>query len=319
MVTTVGDEMLPKRESKKPPVIEYLYDRYEQGKIPDGIVTSSQVVEAIAATGAGLGKVNPANFIKDIVRSENANAIWPDSLKQKRVSGRQRYGGTRVFQFVPYAEGQNEPFPDRFPPGEKTNIYDVQSASMSFVARRLGRREETWLTQIVVNLRLIESQLSIFSPHLRGRVRDITHLQMGMKTQPEIDAVFLATFGQTEKVESVTNLHMLVSCEAKQLRQRILEDQIREQVAKAMEITRKLKTPQIDAIKPMAIKVVDHEFPMGKERAIHIVEFKHIGRTQYEKEWADSASSQERLYTMPLVSVSDTIYRIMPPIAGLNI
>ena len=250
--------MLPKKESEKPRVIEHLYDLYERGEIPDGIVTSSQVLEAIASTAAVLGKANPANFIKDVIRTENANAIWPNSLKKKRVSARQRYGDTRVFQFVPYAEGQNEPFPDRFVPREKTNLHDVQSASMSFVARQLGRREETWLTQIVVNLRLIESQLSIFSPQLRRRVRDVTHLQMGMKTQPEIDAVFLATFGKTEKLKSATDLYMLVSCEAKQLGQRILEDQIREQVAKAMEITRKLKTPQIDAVKPMAIKVVDH-------------------------------------------------------------
>lgn len=310
--------MLPKRESKKPPVIEHLYSRYEKGEIPDGIVTSSQVVEAIASTGAVLGKVNPANFIKDIVRSENANAIWPDSLKRKRVSGRQRYGETRVFQFIPYAEGQNEPFPDRFPPNDKTSIHEVQSASMSFVARRLGRREETWLTQIVVNLRLVESQLSIFSPQLRSRVRDITHLQMGMKTQPEIDAVFLATFGKTDNLASETNLHMLVSCEAKQLKQRILEDQIREQVAKAMEITRKLKTPQIDAVKPMAIKAIEHEFPTGKEKAIHIVEFEHIDRRSYEEDWANTASSEERLYSMPLVLASDTIYRIMPPVSGLN-
>jgi hypothetical protein len=311
--------MLPKKESEKPKVVEYLHSLYEQGKIPDGIVTSDQVIKAIAATGAVLGKANPANFVKDIVRSENANAIWPESLKRKRVSARQRYGGTRVFQFVPYVKEQIEPFPDRFMPNQQTHIHTVQSASRSFVARRLGRKEETWLTQIVVNLRLIESQLSIFSPQLRSRVRDVTHLQMGMKTQPEIDAVFLATFGETEKLKSATGLHMLISCEAKQFGQRILEDQIREQVAKAMEITRKLKTPQIEAVKPMAIKVVEHKFPTGKERAIHMVEFEHIGRTQYESAWANSATSEERLYTMPLVSVSDTIYRIMPPVSGLNV
>ena len=98
---------------------------------------------------------------------------------------------------------------------------------------------------------------------------------MGMKTQPEIDAVFLAAFGGTEALGVATDLHMLISCEAKQLGQRILEDQIREQVAKAMEITRKLKSPKIDAVKPIAIKVVNHEFTTGKEGAIHVVEFEH--------------------------------------------
>lgn len=310
--------MPPKKKSQKTSVFERLHDLYEQDKIPGGVVTSGQVIQAITNSETGLSIANPANFVKDVIRSKNANEIWPESLKQKRVSARQRYGETRVFQFVPYAVGQDLPFPDRFVPSEKTNLYEVQSASIPFAARRLGRKEETWLTQIAVNLRLIESQLSIFSPQLRGRVRDITHLQMGMKTAPEIDAVFLATFGETDKLKSATDLHMLISCEAKQMGQRILEDQIREQVAVAMEITSKLKVPDIEAIKPIAIKVVEHEFPEGKERAIYIVEFKHIGRTEYATQWANSATEEERLYTMPLVSVSDTIYRVMPPVSGLN-
>lgn len=310
--------MLPKRESEKPKVIEYLYELYQQGKIPEGIVTSSQVQQGIAATGAKLGRANPANFIKDIVRSENANTIWPESLKQKRVTARQRYGAMRVFQFIPYTTEQNEPFPDRFLPSDTTNNYEMQSVSMPFAARRLGRREETWLTQIVVNLRLIETQMAIFSPQLRAKVRDVTHLQMGMKTQPEIDAVYLATFGETEALESDTNQHMLISCEAKQLGQRILEDQIREQVAKAMEITRKLKSPTIDAVKPMAIKVVQRDFSTGREAAIYIVEFEQVDRAQFESQWANSSSEPERLYKMPLLLASDTIYRITPQVSGLN-
>ena len=150
---------------------------------------------------------------------------------------------------------------------------------MSFVARRLGRKEETWLTQIVVNLRLIECQLSVFSP-LKARLRDVTHLQMGMKTQPEIDAVFLASFGKTEKLDSPTIMHMLISCEAKQLNQRILEDQIREQVAKSMQITKAMKTPAIDVVKPMAIAVTRHDFAGVKERAIYVVEFEQIDTRQ---------------------------------------
>ncbi len=310
--------MLPKKISEKPKVIEHLRELYERGELSEGIVTNTDVRQAIIATNADLSTANLANFIKDVIRGDNANAIWPASLKTKRISARQRYGETRVFQFVPYAEGQDEPFPDRFPPSDATNVYWVQSASMPFAARRLGRREETWLTQIVVNLRLIETQLSIFSPTLRAQVKDVTHLQMGMKTQPEIDAVFLATLTSKIKRKSAIDLHMLVTCEAKQLGQRILEDQIREQVAKAMQITRKLKSPKIDAVKPMAIKVVKHQFSAGMERAIHIVEFEHIDRAQYDKEWANSSTDQERLYRMPLLRVSDTIYRVMPPISGLN-
>ena len=309
--------MLPKRESEKPAVIEYLYRKFERGELPDGLVTSDQVAEAIRATGASLGTANPANFLKDIVRSEHANSIWPKALREKGVSARQRYGAKRVFQFIKFSAGQIEPFPDRFPIDESTKTHEIQSTSLPFAARQLGRKEETWLTQVVVNLRLIESQLSIFSP-LRSRVRDVIHLQMGMKTQPEIDAVFLATYGETEKLKSPTNRHMLVTCEAKQVNQRILEDQIREQVAIALKVTSDIQNPRINAVKPMAIKVVEFSFVERKEKAIYIVEFSHVDRDAFETNWSRSNPSDERLYSMPLEAVSKTVYRITPPIAGLN-
>jgi hypothetical protein len=312
--------MLTKKESEKsgkPPVIEYLYDKYTNGEIPDGLVTSDRLVEAIRATGASLGIANPANFLKDIIRSEHANSIWPKSLADKGVTARQRYGAKRVFQFIEFKEGQKEPFPDNYPIDENTNFHDIQSASLPFAARQLGRKEETWLTQVVVNLRLVESRLSIFSP-LRSRVRDVTHLQTGMKTAPEIDAVFLATYGETAELKSQTNLNVLVTCEAKQINQRILEDQIREQVAKALEVTADIQNPRINAVKPMAIKVVDHRFADKKEKAIYIVEFSHINRNEFNIEWSQSSPSDERLYSMPLNDVSKTVYRIMPPVAGLN-
>lgn len=305
------------RESEKPKVVEYLYTEYEAGNVPDGIVTSNHILAAIDATGADLSKSNPANFLKDIIRNDNANANWPDPLKLKRITARQRYGARRVFQFVAYQEGQTEPFPDRLFPGLRTQVHPVQAASISFVARRLGRTEETWLTQIAVNLRLIEMQLSIFSP-LRGRVRDVTHLQMGMKTQPEIDAVFLASYGEDEMLQSSTSLYMLISCEAKQIAQRILEDQIREQVAKAMSITTAIETPKIDAVKPMAVKVVEYDFGGIMEKAVYVVEFAHITREVFNSEWASSRDDEEKLYAMPLESVSDTVYRVMPRIGGLN-
>jgi hypothetical protein len=309
--------MLAKKESEKPVVIEYLYSRCELGEIPDNLVTSDQVAHAIKATGAKLGTANPANFLKDIVRSEHANAIWPKSLKEKRISARQRYGSLRVFQFIKYSPGQTEPFPNRFPVDATTKTHQVQSASLPFAARQLGRKEETWLTQIVVNLRLIESQLSIFSP-LRERVRDVTHLQMGMKTQPEIDAVFLASYGQTGKLSSPTNLNLLVTCEAKQINQRILEDQIREQIAIALKETKKIQTPRIDAVKPIAIKVVDYDFEGRKEKAIYVVEFAQVERDTFESNWSGANTDEERLYSMPLDAVSKTVYRIMPPVGGLN-
>src|SRR5579859_4518677 len=103
--------MVPKKDSEKPKVIEHLYKRVEEKK-QDLLVLSADIKEAIAATKAKLSTSNPANFLKDIIRTDNANANWPEYLKTKRITARQRYGSTRVFQFIPYAEGQKVPFPD---------------------------------------------------------------------------------------------------------------------------------------------------------------------------------------------------------------
>lgn len=311
------------KETKKQGVISYLYERYRKGQIKDGIVKSDLLHRAMVAYNKTLlpgdkklGTANKANFLKDIIRSERANSLWPIALKRDRVSARQRYGSQRVFQFVKYASNQTAPFPDRFKPKRNTPVHAIQSASMSFVARRLGREEETWLTQIAVNLRIVETQLSIFSP-LRERLRDVTHLQMGVKTQPEIDAVYLASFGETKALQSSTDLYMLVTCEAKQAGQRILEDQIREQIAKGMEITEQIDPP-IDAVKPMAVQVIERDFDGKLEKTIYVVEFEHVTRKIFSEKWQRSSDSDERLYSMRLKAVSQTIYRISPPIAGLN-
>jgi hypothetical protein len=311
----LGD-MVAKKDSEKPKVIEYLYKMVETGE-QKAIVSSADIKRAIDATKAKLSTSNPANFLKDIIRTDNANANWPEYLKAKRITARQRYGLTRVFQFIPYQEGQTEPFPSTIFPAAGIPEYRAQSASLPFTARRLGRREETWLTQVVVNLRLIETQLSVFSP-MKDRLRDVTHLQMGMKTQPEIDAVFLSSFGKDNSSESPTTLHLLITCEAKQLGERILEDQIKEQVAKAMEETQKIKTPAIDGIKPMAVKVVEHKFKTGTERGIYVIEFASVMRDEFDKNWKPSGEDEERLYRMTLKRDSDAVYQVMPPVRGLN-
>lgn len=299
--------------SAKTQVIEYLFSLFEAGHLPDGIVTNENIVAAITATQANLKTNNPANFLKDIIRSANANAHWPLSLKEQQITARQRYGANRVFQFVPYTPGQEVPFPDHCLPNPLTATMSVQSASIPFAARQLGRLEETWLTQIVVNLRLIESQLSIFSP-LRHRLRDVTHLQMGMKTQPEIDAVYLASFDPDASAGTSDPMHILICCEAKQLRERLLDDQIREQVAKCMQITGAISTPTIAGVKPMAIKVVEHQFAETVDKGVYIVEFEHFERSAFYSQWGHA----DQLYGMPLIPVSQTIYKVTPPIAGLN-
>ncbi|HUY93908.1 MAG TPA: hypothetical protein VMU71_01375, partial [Terracidiphilus sp.] len=133
--------------------------------------------------------------------------------------------------------------------------------------------------------------------------------------QPEIDAVYLASYGASADLKSPTSLHLLITCEAKQARQRILEDQIREQVAKAFEVTAKLKVPEINAVKPMATKVVETS---DRSRAIFVVEFSHIDRTKFEAKWERTSELDDRLFSMTLKVASKTIYRITPSVAGLN-
>jgi hypothetical protein len=307
-----------KSRSRKIRVIEHLFARYEAGQIPNGIVTSNLLASSIRKTKSKLSTKNTANFLKDIVRSKSANSLWPTKLREARLTARQRYGGQRVFQFIPYSKGQSEPFPDRFPRNSKTRTHRIQSASMSFASRRLGRSEETWFVQLVVNLRLVESQLALYSP-LRHRLRDVTHLQNGLKTQPEIDAVFLASFGKTADLNSPTELHMLLTCEAKGSRERILEDQIKEQIAIAMRMSGKINSPQIDAVKPIAIEIVQIKIRRSKQMAIRLIEFRHIARKSFLESWDTSASEDNDLYSLPLEVVSDTVYIVEPRVEGLHV
>ena len=70
--------------------------------MPGGTVTNKWLVGPVADTEAALGKVNAASIVKDILRSENADAILPESFKRKKISVRQRYRGTSTFQVIPY-------------------------------------------------------------------------------------------------------------------------------------------------------------------------------------------------------------------------
>lgn len=303
--------------TNKTPVIEHLYNDYLAGKFPNGIVSNDDIVAAIQATGADLSTRNPANFLKDIIRKDTANTHWPAALVAAKMGARQRYGDKRVFQFVPFAPGQTQPFPDNYLPTPSTPVHRLQSASVPFAARQLGRKEESWLMQVVVALRAIETQLSVFSP-LRHRLRDITHLQMSMKTQPEIDAVYLVSHGSSLHIAKGSDLFSVVTCEAKQIGERILEDQIREQVAKAFEETKKLVRPAIGTLKPMAVQIRDVANPTGLERRIFVVEFQRIRRKTFETLYANTKAQPERLYRMPLHAVSTAFHVPTPPIRGVN-
>lgn len=305
----------PRGRSKKKQVIEHLYNRWRAGDLPDGIAYRSDVTEAIAATGATLSVGNLANFLKDLIRKKSVLGNWPDELVQNRVSARQRYGLERVLQFFEYPASWPSPFPDWHMPVDETPVYTIQSVSIDSLARSLGRSEESWLTQVAVNLHLVHTQLAIFSTTgSRRRLRDVRHLQMSIKTQPEIDAAFIATYRQPFSDKSQNTF---VTLEAKQKDERILLDQIREQVAKAFAITAHLDDPPIDSIKPLALQVVRWPYEQGEENMLFLVEFQRISRRQFERLFSQSRDPL-LIYDMEMRQVSATLFRLAPPLPAIS-
>jgi hypothetical protein len=302
--------------SDKTPVIEYLGQKHLRGEFVDGIVRSDDVIAAIDAIESDLSKSNPANFLKDIIRKTSANQNWPDLLKQHRITARQRYGERRVMQFVPYRNDQTVPFPDDYERSADTIIHSVQTASLPYLARQLGRSEETWLAQVAVNLRLVETQLSLFSSeNRRARLRDVSHLQTGVKTQPEIDATFVASYSPVGAASEPDNI--FITCEIKQRNERVLIDQIREQISKAFEITHRLDEPSIGFVKAFAMKVVPVEPGRTRgEYGIYVVEFEAIDRVTFDSDMA--TEDPEALYNLPMRVSSSVLYRLSPRIKALG-
>jgi hypothetical protein len=284
------------------------------------IVSGKDIEVAIDAVASDLGKRNTANFLKDIVRRKGASALWPPELIRERIGARQVFGERRVFEFVPFDEGVDEAFPDRFGPLDNTPIYDIQSVSLPFFARRLGRNEESWLSQVVVNLKLVEAHLA-FAPPGKDTIRDLVHLQTGMKTQPEIDATFIASYSGASGGEK----HILLTCEAKREKERLLEEQLRFQVRAGMKATFSFSNPPVEGVKPMGIQLVARQTEQGPEQLVYIVEFETIERAAYEAECfggrrvtKSSKADDEAIFKLKLDVVSRGLYRLRPAVAGVS-
>lgn len=302
--------------SEKTPIVEHLGRKYLNGDFAGGVVLSDDIIQAIDDLGSSLSKRNPANFLKDLIRKRSVNENWPQSLKDERVTARQRYGYRRVLQFYRYSAEQDAPFIDEFGRSDGTHVYEIQTVSLPYLARKLGRTEETWLTQIAVNLKLVETQLALFAKQeLRERLREVSHLQTGVKTQPEIDGAFVAALDS--RAESGATEHMYITCEVKQRDERILADQIREQVAKAFELTASLTDPRIDFVKPFAMQAVELETSDPcTGNGIYVVEFDEISRAQIQS-MIDPAD-EEWLYSLPLTIASSAVYILRPKVAALG-
>lgn len=261
-------------------------------RLSNPIVTLNEVSNAIQDYNQGrpqsehLSTRNPANFFKDFIRNNrSANANWPHQVFQQGYTGRQTTGGNNCFEFVPISVGQNEPFPANLIPAPAPDAprHRVESASMPLASRRLGRTDESWLLQVVVRLRIVETHLSLFSSHAFVQI-DL--LQMGIKQAgSEIDALFLAIGDQ--------NAETLITLEAKGRRDDILLDQI---IAQVRAVFRMPGVTQATVI-PTAAKNIG-----GSQ--IHLVKFAPVSRT--------GATTLE-----DLTVESEAVYELIPSVPGI--
>jgi hypothetical protein len=245
-----------------------------------GEVKSDDIVAAINADSeCTLSTKNPANFLKDLIRSHSANDNWPEILKQLRVTAEQLYGGERVFCFRLYEPDQSEPFPNGVFDHARADRQIVTSLAIPKLRRQYPSKDENWVAGIVENLGLVSIQLAVQSPDTG--ITDLALVQVGKKTQPEIDMLYVADYDGS---------HHAVTCEIKQENERILEGQICGQVEQAFKLS-----PNFIAVKPMAIQVT-------ADGNIYIVEFETILR----------AAKTE------LHIVSENVYVLNPPVPALK-
>lgn len=185
--------------SEKNHVFERLFaERYDPATrtLKSAMVTLDEVAEAIRAlVQAGtisLSDRNPANFIKDYLRSSKRNDNWPASIRSAGFTARQRTGVGQCFEFIPLPPG-DLPFPDDFLPTGSEAEFIAQTLSLPVTTREIVRVDEQSVAQIAVKLHVLEHFLAS-SPKATGwGVREITHLQNNVKLRSsEIDALYQA-------------------------------------------------------------------------------------------------------------------------------
>ena len=289
--------------SDKLPVIERIWEVLAAEGQDRMTVYFADVVEAIEhcnkLDGKNRSAKNPANFMKDLIRSDNASANWPDSLKKRCMGGRQRVGLNRVFEFQPYASCQTEPFPNIHMPKPGLEPHVIQSLSLPLASKALGRRDESWLVQVAVMLNVLEHHFSRCSAL---DVKELVHLQTGVKlSNSEVDGLFRAIVE-----ESGERTHVLVTCEAKQQGERILEHQVVDQIGAAYKSVKKSVPEEelaISLIVPVAIKAIP---PEGD---IYVVEF---------HPWTPVEAEAEESAMKDLTVASEGLYRLRPPVPGVG-
>jgi hypothetical protein len=287
----------PQPDSEKTAVIEHLFGkRWDAASrtLSNSVVTLEDVAEAIRDTGVRLSTRNPANFMKDVVRRrESYFRTLPSWVEAAGYGPVQRTGDSACFRFEPIETVRNMWVV--LDASGMSNPHRIESVSMQIASRKLGREEETWVTQVLTRLRLVETHLALYSPL---EVAEVDHLQISVKQRDsEIDALFLAQVGDPN--ESAQFEQFMVCCEVKGFNDDILKTQIVQQL-KAVASNRKLI---IDGLLPLAVKTI-----RAKERClVHVVEFKRVAPCDVQS-----------LQFETLEVATQQVYDIYPPVPGLT-
>lgn len=186
--------------SQKNYVFEALFrQRYDEvtGRLDRPLVMLEEVATSIRGLVADgvitLSANNPANFMKDYLRSSNRNNLWPDAIRAAGYTARQRTGVGQCFEFVALENGQ-EPFPDDFLPDGSEPTFLIQTLSLPLTTREIVRNDEQSVAQIVVKQHVLEHFLASSPKAVGWGVREVTHLQNNVKLRSaEIDALYQAT------------------------------------------------------------------------------------------------------------------------------
>lgn len=284
--------------SQKTVVVDFLWDVLSSEN--RSVATFDDVKNAIRECNVlyknSLSDSNPANFMKDLLRGGNASRNWPKRLADKRITGRQTTGEDRIFEFVAYQSDQTEPFPNPFDPSGNEIEFVVQSLSLPLTTKSLGRVDESWLIQVAVHLKVLESHFANLSSL---KVIEMVHLQTGVKlNRTEIDSLFLAVLEN----EDGSRFNALITCEAKQQKDPILADQIEQQVVSAYSSVKQLDL-NIELIVPTALK------SLKGQAAIYIAEF---------EPWTPSEAESAEADRKELVVACSGRYRLHPPVPGIG-
>jgi hypothetical protein len=287
-----------RRKSQKPPIIENLFDeRWDKtrGVLTNPSVTQRDIRQKIqelpnyAQSEVELSDRNIANFFKDYIRRKRtANANWPASIWSRGYTARQVTGNNQSFEFVPKTPGQKQPFPPFAEPSELTPHRQIETISLPLASRMLGRKDETWLMQVVVRLRVLETHLALLS---KREWIQVDHLQMSVKHgKSEIDGLFLGL----EQLPEGNRQEVIVCCEAKGRHDDLLEEQIIAQVKVVLEDPAVMQTVAL----PIGIKAVS-------ESQVYIAEFDEVAK--------DDLRGLESLSI-----VSDAVFELVPAVPGIG-